>query len=330
MTEPDDFDFRVATPAGRLILRREVIRQGGTDAEIRAALRHNLVERVWWGSYVPTARPDPDDPFGDATSRYRRMIDAAVRTGGASRYLSHQSAAAVLDIPLLQPDLSTVHFVSRRSGRTSPGLVIHQTPIPDSQLTTVGGMTVTGIGRTVCDVARSGTLRQAVCALDAGLYAARCRGVPVDLAEIAASLRRQHGVDTLRVALGFATDQSESVGESLSRQVLAETHIVPEPELQVEIIVADGSVKRGDFGWRDRTGRLRVVGEFDGRTKYRRQSAASGYRDADDVVYDEKLREDEIRDCGIVVVRWTWAELRDPDALAAKVLRALRRAGIAC
>ena len=88
-------------------------------------------------------------------------------------------------------------------------------------------------------------------------------------------------------------------------------------------------MKRCDFGWRDENGKVLVVGEFDGRFKYHRQSAASGERLAEDVIYAEKLREDAIRDCDIIVVRWTWSELKDPQMFAAKVRRALRRAGIA-
>ncbi len=326
MTDPDEFDFTKSHAADRLILRREVLPTGVSDAEIRRGLRDNTIERVWWGSYVPTT--GADDSIARREQLYVEKVHAAIRTGGRNRYPSHPSAAALLSIPLLQPDWSTVHFTSRTSGRKSPGLIIHQAPLPHDHLVDLHGLVTTGIGRTVCDEALNGTLRQAVCALDSGRYQARLRSIEVDLEAIASTMGGRHGITMLRNALPLSTDLSESIGESLSRCVMAEVGL-PAPELQVEVIVDDGSVKRCDFGWRDEHGNVLVVGEFDGRIKYHRESAASGERLAEDVIYAEKLREDAIRDCDIIVVRWTWSELKDPQMFAAKVRRALRRAGIA-
>ncbi|WP_338836621.1 hypothetical protein [Gordonia polyisoprenivorans] len=312
----------------RLILRRNALSQGITDADITRALRGGTLERVGWGGYVPVPGDRELDEFAARERRYRDSVLAAVRIGGERRYPSHQSAATLLGIPLLDKDTSTVHFTSPTSGRITERLVVHQSRIIPDDLIDVDGILVTSIARTVCDVAREGSFRQALCALDSGLFQGRKRGVPVDVAACAAAMRRQHGIAVLRSALPLADDRSESIGESLSRGVMVESRSVPRPELQVEVVVADGSMKRCDFGWRDAEGRVRVVGEFDGRFKYHRLSAASGHRLAEDVIYAEKLREDAIRDCGIVVVRWTWQELRDPQAFVRKLLTALRRAGL--
>lgn len=40
----------------------------------------------------------------------------------------------------------------------------------------------------------------------------------------------------------------------------------------------------------------------------------------------EKLREDALRDLGLEVARWTWADLRDPAGVRRRVERALGRA----
>ncbi|MCH5644896.1 MULTISPECIES: hypothetical protein [unclassified Gordonia (in: high G+C Gram-positive bacteria)] len=328
MTNPEEFDFRTTPTDNPLVFRRDIVPKGTSDWEIRQALRDKTIERVWWGTYVRVTESDDEDTITRREERYLDMIRAALRTGRPNRFLSHQSAAAMLKIPLLQPDLSTVHFVSRRSGRTSPNLAIHQTDVPDEHLVTIDGTTMTSIGRTVCDVAMTGTPRQALCALDSGLYQASRRNEHIDLDAIASTLRRQHGIATLRAALPFASKGSESIGESLSKCVICENPSIPEPELQVEVTVADGSVKRCDFGWRDAEGRVLVVGEFDGKFKYHRESAASGHRLSEEVIYAEKLREDAIRDCGIIVVRWTWADLRDPVKFAKKIMQALQRAGL--
>ncbi|QUD83443.1 hypothetical protein J8M97_01810 [Gordonia polyisoprenivorans] len=312
----------------RLILRRDAIKRGATDAEIARGLRDGTLARVGWGGYVPVKGDCELDEFAVREERYRDSVLAAVRIGGERRYPSHQSAAALLGIPLLDSDTSKVHFTSKASGRTTQSLIVHQAHITPTDLVEANGVLVTSIARTVCDVAREGTFRQALCALDSGLYQGRKRGISVDLEGVAAGMRRQHGIALLRSALPLADDRSESIGESLSRGVMMESKSVPRPELQAEVVVADGSVKRCDFGWRDSQGSLLVVGEFDGRFKYHRASAASGHRLAEDVIYAEKLREDAIRECGIVVVRWTWQVLRDPDAFVRKILGALRRAGI--
>jgi hypothetical protein len=45
----------------------------------------------------------------------------------------------------------------------------------------------------------------------------------------------------------------------------------------------------------------------------------------EDVVFDEKLREDAIRDEGKQMVRWIWPDLDELKALKARVLRAFVR-----
>jgi very-short-patch-repair endonuclease len=60
------------------------------------------------------------------------------------------------------------------------------------------------------------------------------------------------------------------------------------------------------------------VGEFDGRVKY-----ASG---DPNVLYDEKRREDRLRDIGFEVVRFNWTDVWNrPDMVAAKVRQAFAR-----
>lgn len=310
------------------ILRRTLIRSGTTDADIRIAKRDKAIQRIHRGAYLP-ATPDEDgEDFEAIEKRYLAKVRAAIEFGGANRYPSHQSAAALLNVPLLTPDRSSVHFVSTRSGRKSPSIVVHQAKIPADDLVTIGDTTTTSIARTVCDVARQGTFRQAICALDSGLHQARLRHQSIDLESVAARMRFGHGMPTLLEALPYATDLAESVGEAVSHCFWIEHDAIPMPQLQVAVSAGKGREYRCDAGWFDDDGRLLVVGEFDGKFKYHRASAASGHRLTEDVIYEEKLREDAIRDCGIVVVRWTWAELRNPKELERKILDALRRGGI--
>lgn len=75
------------------------------------------------------------------------------------------------------------------------------------------------------------------------------------------------------------------------------------PDLQVEYRLRSGRTAFCDFGTMDR-----FVGEFDGLIKYRR--GIRGDENPEDVVIREKIREDELRDLGLDVARWTWEDLR--------------------
>ena len=119
--------------------------------------------------------------------------------------------------------------------------------------------------------------------------------------------------------LGFADARSESVGESRSRVLLHRLGL-PVPDLQVRVVRPGGRlVGRCDFGWRDR----RTVGEFDGRVEYR----ADAGPDAGEVVFREEVREDELRDHGWEVARWTWPDLATPAVVERRIRRAFARAG---
>ena len=95
---------------------------------------------------------------------------------------------------------------------------------------------------------------------------------------------------------------------------------------------APGSIPTdpGVYRFRDEHGRvdfyfpgLAVVGEFDGKIKYQR-FLKPGQAPAD-VVFQEKLREDRIRDLGLIVVRWTWDDLSRPQTLRRQLCEAFER-----
>ncbi|MFW0794871.1 hypothetical protein AAFP30_13755 [Gordonia sp. CPCC 205515] len=240
--------------------------------------------------------------------------------------MSHTSAAVLHGIPMLRPDLSTVHFTAATAGKRSAHGITHQAELEDSEVIVLNDMRATAPARTVCDHARLGTLEQAVCVIDSDLHLGieRC-----EIDQQVTRLRRHHGAPTLRAALALADGRAESIGETVSRLVLADDPLIPEPELQVPIwIDLDGGRQvYGDFGWRDESGTLRLVGEFDGRVKYHRSSPFSDQL-PEDVLFAEKLREDAIRATGPHVVRWIWADSMRPKILHAKLESALRYVGL--
>jgi hypothetical protein len=93
------------------------------------------------------------------------------------------------------------------------------------------------------------------------------------------------------------------------------------PTPQLEVVDARGCfVGRSDFGWIEE----RTLGEFDGRQKYGRLLLKPS-RSPEDALFEEKRREDRLRDQGWEVVRWIWAELFQPAGLIDRLNRAFAR-----
>ena len=203
------------------------------------------------------------------------------------------------------------------SSQTTGPLRCHVARLRDDEVTEVGGLAVTDVARTALDLARSLPFEAAVVAIDAALHEGL---LPRDLLEqrlfdVAGTRGSRHAARVVR----FADGRSGSVGESRSRVVLADLGLAPS-SLQFEVRTAKGAfVARTDFAWEEHG----VVGEFDGQVKYGRLLRPG--QDPGEAVFEEKRREDAIRDESWVVVRWTWPDLTDRARLAERVQRAHER-----
>ena len=89
------------------------------------------------------------------------------------------------------------------------------------------------------------------------------------------------------------------------------------PLLQVPLRGASGKEYFVDFFWPE----FNVVGEFDGKAKYTDPAFLRG-RTAEQAVYDEKLREDDLRAVPYGFTRWKWSTAISPAALGALLSRA--------
>lgn len=127
------------------------------------------------------------------------------------------------------------------------------------------------------------------------------------------SRRTQIVFDT---AWRFSDPRAESPGESWSRALIHELGFYP-PALQERFVLPTGRHVRVDFWWEG----VGVVGEFDGLMKYRKSSGLAG-ESAEETIIQEKLREDGLRSLGPRVIRWTWADLREPERLRRLLLGA--------
>ncbi|WP_409332239.1 hypothetical protein [Trujillonella humicola] len=294
------------TPA---LLRPVALAGGYSDDELARMVRRRELVRLQRGAHV-----QPDTPTDD---RLRMLATAAgLRVPGV---VSHASAALLHGLPLWRLPARRLHVIRPpgSAGSGSARVHLHLARLPDTQVTTVDGVVVTDVARTVIDLARTATFESAVVLADAALKRElttedRLRSCLQDMGPVPGSRRAARVVD-------FADGRSGSVGESRSR-VLIHRLGLPAPDLQVEVRRADGSrIGFCDFGWEEE----RTVAEFDGRIKYGRLLRPG--QEPGDAVFTEKIREDDVRDAGREVARWIWADLDRPQRIDDRLRRAFAR-----
>jgi hypothetical protein len=297
--------------SSNLYRRSALLARGYTERELRRWLRAGELSILRRGSYTAGQPPE------DAHARHLLMVYATFAELGPGAVASHVSAAVLHGLPTWAVALDRVHPTRhRRSGGRRHRLVhVRTARLDPDEVVQLEGHPVTSVARTVVDLARTASFESAVVTADAALGTGA-----VDAAALVESVRRVErwpGCPAARRVIEFADGGAESVGESRSR-VAIERAALPAPVTQWQ--VRDGAgrpVARVDFGWPERN----VVGEFDGEIKYGRLVGPG--RSPGDVVFEEKLREDELRALGLTVVRWTWADLADFTAVARRLHRAL-------
>lgn len=274
-----------------------------TDRQLHGLVRDGSLARVRRGSYT-------DGELwrsASAADRYRLAVHAAM-TGRARAVASHDSAAALLRLPVLGPRRDRVHVTvdGRGGGKTTAATVEHRVPLSEVDVTVVDGVRVTTPARTALDLACVRPAVHGLCAVESAL-----RLGAEDVPGVLERMGRRHGIELARRAVTRASPLTESLGESFSRALILGWPDIPEPRLQHTFRDEHGRfVARTDFDWDGR-----VVGEFDGAVKYESGGLT---------VVQEKIREDELRRLGIHVVRWTWPDLLHPERLHALLLEALR------
>lgn len=321
----------MASTAG-LELARDQSLQGLEGRALRRAQAIGQKQRLIRGVYAPTSLWES----ADDDARYLLRIKAVVLTRRSRPVLSHYSAARVWGLPVLGRWPREVHIITPGRGARGPrnGIAWHTEALADSEVVDIDGLLVTSRLRTMVDIARSTGFPSAVVCLDAGLRAhftlpdGRLSGdIPKDqLMEAVQALGTVRGCRPASLAAAFADGLSGSVGESVSR---ANIHLagLPAPLLQVRYPRSDGSDDIVDFTWephhhvRQRT----LLGEFDGKVKYTRNRFMGG-RSIEGVVFDEKVREDRLREPGRDMARWLWDVALSPARLRAKLLAAGLRA----
>lgn len=304
---PDDVlaaALQTSVAQAGVISRAELLRLGVRPAQLATAVRRGRWARVGTGMYAIEPSAEPADQLARNVAAVVHRLDP----GGLEpeRWVaSGRTAAQLHGLPLL----GTSGRPSLIDRSEPPGHRLGTAALPDDQVVSRLGVRVTSIERTVVDVARRSGWVAGVVTGDGALAGGASRTLMLAVLDAAP---RVPGNVAARMAVELANAGSESPLESLGRARLLERDIEA-PELQVNLYDAAGLIGRVDHLWRAHG----VVGEADGLGKYDRLQA----------LYEEKAREDRLREAGFEVVRYTWAQIfHDPDRVADRVRAAFARA----
>jgi hypothetical protein len=293
----------------RLLLRRQLLAAGLTDHDLRRQRRSGELVSLGRGAYVQAPGTPPQ-------YEAKHALLAAVRDErqAADGVLSHVSAAVLHGMSTWGLRLDRVHRTRdrRTGGRLGEGVHVHTAPLAPDEIEEIDGLLVTSPARTVIDIARTARFDAAVAAADSALH--KHLTDPDELARAAHRCAGWPGAPQARQVVTVADGDSDSVGESRSRLAIQQAGL-PAPVLQWKV-EGNGRAFEVDFGWPE----LQTVGEFDGLWKYGRLLKPG--QDPAEVVVAEKLREDDIRDLDLRVVRWIWAEIDDFDPVTERLCRA--------
>lgn len=315
----DERLLNIATQRG-VFLYREAIAAGYDDQALRRAVRSGRVHKVRHGSYTF----GPLWAEADAAKRHKITTRAVLRTAKTRVVVSHTSSIVEHTNTFWDLDLGSTHITREdgRGGRRAAGVAQHRGRLLPEDVTRTDGIVVTSPTRAALEITTVTDLERSLVVVNGLLHEKLT--TPKELRE-----RYDRGMAfwpnslATDLVLRLADPRLESVGETRSF-VAFWRHGIPRPEPQFEVYDERGNfVARVDFAWPD----LKVYAEFDGKLKYTKLLQPG--EDPGDVVFREKAREDLVRRVtGWICVRITWADLMQPEALAAKISRAFAQQAV--
>jgi hypothetical protein len=299
-----------------LFTTAEALLAGYRKSEIRDLCSTGRWVRLRRGILV-TAQDLAD---GEARGRRFALECLAVQLSVDRRtaVFSHGSAARLWGLPVPRRPDPTIRLTDSTQWRTGPGWRMTCAPLSPAERWRSGPLRLTSAVRTLVDCAREWPLEDAVVAMDAALLAERT--TTEELRDAAAAVHHWPGAPRARRAAGLADGRAESPLETRGRLRIIGAGL-PTPQLQVEIRASGRLVGVAD-GWFEEAA---VAVEFDGRVKY---STPWRGRSPEQVLWEEKRREDEMRSLDIRVVRIADADLGERwPAIAARIASLLATPG---
>lgn len=300
----------VTLGASPLMLSDALVRTGTSDRILQRARARGEVVRLRRGAYCDA------EHWAALDSRGRHLLRMRAVAGMSSKetVFCGQSAGAAWNFPRLSgwDERVEVAVADSGGGRSEGDVRRRVMPLHGMRVNEIDGILVTGFASTAVQHALELEFAPAVGVVDFALRETNMMRTSSAelLAELARLQPRRHASRALAV-VAFATSQSESFGESMTRARLRELGF-PDPRLQVPISDERGLIGRVDFYWPAAA----IVGEFDGAVKYQR-SEYLGDRTPSEVVWLEKQREDRLRRRVTGLFRVVWADIMDPARLDA-------------
>jgi hypothetical protein len=283
-----------------LVTRSQALEAGYTERRLKTALQPGGAwVGVRRGVYVERWEWDEAD---DARKHLLRVVAATLSTR-VPYVLSHTSAA-VLHGLACRPfwcELVHVSHPGVRGGRTEGGVKHHPAAVPDDQIVLIGRLTVTSLERTGVDIAREHGVEDGVVACDQVLNRGGQRST---MRAVLTQMWSWPYVTQARTAVELADAGAENIAESLARMLVIELGFgTPETQVWIE-----------DGGRRARVDLLLNghIFEFDGRQKYVGRASGGLAADVEQVLWDEKQREDWLRSLGFGISRIVWRDLFGP------------------
>lgn len=287
--------------------REQRLARGNARRLERETVRRDLV-RIRLGAYADSE----EWAAADSVARHLALVAAARRAARREPVFSHESAAALLGIPIIGSWPSRVTATVRRGSGWSSGAVhrVHRDLDPVDVVQLDDGARVTSPARTAVDLA-------AVRSRLAGIIAmseVRRRGVESEsLRQTLDRAGRMLGIGAARAAFRDSVGGSDSPLETLVIVRCRDLGFA-EPAQQHHVVGVDGKDYWVDFAWCGGE----ILGEADGRDKYRSADGGSDF----EALWAEKRREDAIRARCRAFLRVSWEDAWGGVGLERRLLAA--------
>jgi hypothetical protein len=295
---------------GQVWLRRDLVRDGMTDRQIRGYCKSGEWHRLRPGAYCSGVLWAELS----AADRHRLLCRAVLMKAHPSTVLTHVSAAVERGAPVWGIPLDEVHTTRTdgRGGRREAGVIHHRNVLPSEHVEMVNGVPVTLGARCAVEVCTVAGVEPALVTVNGLLHSGQA--TIAEVTEFVHDTRFWPESLSTTLVLRLADPRVESVGESRTCYFFF-CHHLPRPEPQVAVHDEQGrEFARVDFAWVD----LGVFLEFDGKVKYLRYRREG--ESLEDFLLREKKREERI--ClltGWVCLRISWADLANPERLARRL-----------
>jgi len=306
--------LRVIADLNGVFLRGEALSMGYEDRELRQSVRDGVLKRVRHGCYCFTdqwpSRPE---------EQHVVLARAVARVTPGPIAFSHTTSLILQGVDVWGADLTRVHVTRLDEGaaRRQRDVVHHVGTATDNDLTEVGGLMVTNAARAVLEAGSILDIERGLVVADSAIHKGLCSND--DVLRLFSEVNHWPGSRRLQIVVRMMNGKRESPGETRAAYLFW-SYGLPAPIYQWEVRDERGVlIAVVDFCWPDQG----VMGEFDGKMKYGRLLKPG--QSPGDVVFDEKNREDLLRELtGYIMRRLIWDDFERRRHTAERFAAALK------